>query len=164
MMILIIMLLLVTGYRGAWISASFRHWSIQWSHHLGETYKTDRFEPVTKPASWSSLGSAGEDAILRESLRPLTRAFCLYTFWYLKFLENFYLYFISCYSTRKCINQMTNIEDINLFRYNKRFRSIAVWLRFLKFNNLKMKPRDRLAFNFPTVKKVRHLQLSILRI
>ena len=31
-----------------------------------KTYNSDRFESVTKPASWSTLGSAGEDAILRE--------------------------------------------------------------------------------------------------
>ena len=31
-----------------------------------KTYNSDRFESVTKPASWSMLGSAGEDAILRE--------------------------------------------------------------------------------------------------
>lgn len=28
-----------------------------------KTYNSDRFESVTKPASWSLLGSAGEDAI-----------------------------------------------------------------------------------------------------
>lgn len=28
-----------------------------------KTYNSDRFESVTKPASWSMLGSAGEDAI-----------------------------------------------------------------------------------------------------
>jgi hypothetical protein len=27
-------------------------------------YNSDSFEPVTKPASWSQLGSAGEDAIM----------------------------------------------------------------------------------------------------
>ena len=31
-----------------------------------KTYNSDRFESVTKPASWSTLVSAGEDAILRE--------------------------------------------------------------------------------------------------
>ena len=31
-----------------------------------KTYNSDRSESVTKPASWSLLGSAGEDAILRE--------------------------------------------------------------------------------------------------
>ena len=38
-----------------------------------KTYNSDRFESVTKPASWSMLGSAGEDAILRE----LPRTVCL---------------------------------------------------------------------------------------
>jgi|GEM_PF-5632276 len=31
-----------------------------------KTHNSDRFRSVTKPASWSKLGSAGEDAILRE--------------------------------------------------------------------------------------------------
>jgi hypothetical protein len=31
-----------------------------------KTHNSDRFESVTKPASWSTFGSAGEDAILRE--------------------------------------------------------------------------------------------------
>ena len=31
-----------------------------------KTYNSDRIESGTKPASWSMLGSAGEDAILRE--------------------------------------------------------------------------------------------------
>jgi len=43
---------------------------------MRETYNSNRFEPVTKPASWSSLGSAGKDAILRESIYPgLTHTF-----------------------------------------------------------------------------------------
>ena len=36
-----------------------------------KTYNSDRFESVTKPASWSTLGSAGEDAILRELPRQV---------------------------------------------------------------------------------------------
>ena len=31
--------------------------------YFRKTYNSDRFESVTKPASWSMLGSAGEDAI-----------------------------------------------------------------------------------------------------
>jgi len=56
-------------------------------------YKSDSFEPVTKPTSWSILGSAGGDAIyVRLSRSVESHALIQIHFSYVKFLENFYLY------------------------------------------------------------------------
>ena len=56
-------------------------------------YKSDSFEPVTKPTSWSILGSAGGDAIYVSLSRSVeSHALIQIHFSYVKFLENFYLY------------------------------------------------------------------------
>jgi hypothetical protein len=56
-------------------------------------YKSDIFEPVTKPANWSILGSAGGDAIYVSLSRSAeSHALIQIHFSYVKFLENFYMY------------------------------------------------------------------------
>jgi hypothetical protein len=111
-----------------------------------KTYNNDRFESVTKPASWSCWDQLARMRYYVSLLDYWASRTFQYTFWHLKFLENFYLYLILCYSTWKYIEERETLEYYWIFsRHNKRSNSYCIRLTSMIVNNIRKKFRDMLS-------------------